>query len=112
MSAEQATLSLAKMKLHYFLAAPWEVFQRLAVIGANEAEPRIEAHGAAVLVKHPQDYCPHSGQLQTIENLVDHVERNALTPKFRGNPNILQETLMGRSARLTGNTSNANGFIS
>jgi hypothetical protein len=59
------------------------------VIAANEAEPRIEAHDAAVPVKHPQEYCPHSGQLQTIENFVDHVERNALTPNFRGNPNKL-----------------------
>jgi hypothetical protein len=81
------------------------------VIAANEAEPLIEAHGTAIPVMYPQEDGPHSGQLQTIENLGDHGEGEALTPRFRSNPNIFQEPLMGRSAGLTLDTSNANRFI-
>jgi hypothetical protein len=47
-----------------------------------------------------------------LENVIDHVEGNALPPKIWSNPNIFKETLMSQSVEFTGNTSNANLFIS
>src|SRR5215471_9475050 len=99
------------MKPHQLLAASGELLQRLAAIAANEAKPLVKAHGAAIPAKHPQEDGPDPGELQTIENLVDHAEGKPLTPKFWSNPSGFQETLMGRSAGLTRDTSDANLFV-
>jgi hypothetical protein len=82
------------------------------VIAPNEAEQFVKAHGGVIPVKHPQEDGPHSGELQAIENLADHVEGNALPPKFRSNPNIFEKTLISRSVVFASNTRNANLFIS
>jgi hypothetical protein len=82
------------------------------VIAANEAEQLVEAHSGAIPVKYPQEDGLHSGELQTIKNLVDHIEGNALPPKFWSNPDKFEETLIRRSIVFASNTSNADLFIS
>src|SRR5260370_10974352 len=72
----------AQIQLHPFLGASRAPCERLTVIGADEADPFIQAYSGVVTIEYPQKGSSHPRGLQAVNDDGEHTESNARTSAF------------------------------